>query len=279
MAGLACSNLGRLEWSEQHYRRAYKAAVVENNRPAMASILGSLAGCLYKRGKLAEADEACIRAAAMDPKAARISLAIQLQILHARGRYDEALAAIARLQETSPFAIPRNERRVRAAHALDTARMEADCGRADEAWRHVHEALAELANDAKFGFKCQATLSWLHAARGDADESRRLAVSLEPRLAAFERDPGTCREVLYDLARAAAVRGDHSAGIAYWTRYLALCPHPVHRPDALYHRGECQRHLGQLDEARADYQAAVALDIDTHFFRLARRRLGELALL
>jgi tetratricopeptide (TPR) repeat protein len=77
---------------------------------------------------------------------------------------------------------------------------------------------------------------------------------------------------------AACARGDHPAGIDCWTRYLPLSPDPVYRPDAFYHRGECYRHLGRLDEARADYQAAVAMDIDTHFFQLARRRLSELEL-
>jgi tetratricopeptide (TPR) repeat protein len=279
MAGLACGNLGRLEWSEQYYRRAYKVAAAEKNQPAMADILGSLAGCLYRRGKLAEADEACIRATAKDPETARVALAIQSQIHHARGRYDDALAAVARLREATPFAIPRNDRRVRAAYSLDAARMEADCGRTDDAWRHVREALAELGSDAKLGFRCQAALSWVHAVRGDAGESQRLAARLESELAAFENDPGTCRAVLYDLAMAAAARGDHSAGIACWTRYLTLRPHPVYRPGALYHRGECYRHLGRLDDARGDYQAAVALTIDTHFARLARQRLGEVALL
>jgi tetratricopeptide (TPR) repeat protein len=278
MAGVACGNLSRLEEAEQHYRQAYDAAAAENNRPDMARILGSLAGCFYRRGKLAEADETAARAAAMDPDAERTSLWVRAMILHARGRYDEALAAMARLPEASPLTIPQHERRVRAACSLDTARMEADCGRADDARRHVHEALAELRDDAKLGFKCQAALSWVLAARGDADESQRLAASLEPRLAAFGRDPSTSRGVLYDLGMAACARGDPSAGIDCWTRYLSLGPDPVYRPDAYYHRGECHRQLGRLDEARSDYQAAVAMDIGTHFSHLALRRLGELAL-
>jgi hypothetical protein len=38
------------------------------------------------------------------------------------------------------------------------------------------------------------------------------------------------------------------------------------------------RPIGHLHEARSDYQAAVALDIGTHFSHLTLRRLGELAL-
>jgi tetratricopeptide (TPR) repeat protein len=278
MAGLACGNLGRLEEAEQHFRDAYDVATADKDRAAMAEILASLAERLHWRGKLVEADEAVVRAAAMDPKAERISHAVRADILITRGRFDEARTALQRYREAAPHTVPQYERRARAAGSLEAARVEAVCGRADDAWRHIHEALAELGNDAKLGLKCQAVLSWVHAVRGDADESQRLAASLEPRLADFERDPGTCRGALHDLGMAAGARGDHATGIDCWTRYLALGPHPVYRPNALYHRGECHRHLGHLDEARADYEAAVAMNIDSHFARLARRRLGELAL-
>jgi tetratricopeptide (TPR) repeat protein len=278
MAGIACSSLGRLEESEQHYRRAYDAAAAENDRPALAKILALLSSCLRKRGQLAEADEAATRAAAMDPQAGRSSLLARAEILHARGRYDEALATLGRCSEAGPLTVPHFERRSRAVCSLGAARIEAECGRAGDARRHIHEALAVLANDAKLGLICEAVLSWVHAVRGEAAESQRLAASLEPRLAAFERDPATSRDVLYELGMAACARGDHAVGIDYWTRYLALDPYPVYRPDAYYHRGECYRQLGRLDEARGDYQAAVTMDIATHFSQLALRRLGELAL-
>jgi tetratricopeptide (TPR) repeat protein len=278
MAGVACGDLGRLEESQRHIRLAYEVAAIDNDRPAMAEILAQLAECLYRRGQLVEAEEAVARAAAMDPQAERMSLAVGAVILAGRGRYDDARAAMERFREGRPFSIPRDERRIRAVCSLDRARLEAECGRADDAWRHLQEARAELGNDAKFELKCRGALSWVLAIRAEAGESLRLAVSLEPRLADFERDPATCRGVLHDLAMAACARGDHAAGVDYWTRHLALGPHPVFRPNALYHRGECHRHLGRLDEARADYEAAVAMDIDSHFSRLARRRLGELAL-
>jgi tetratricopeptide (TPR) repeat protein len=278
MAGQACSNLGRLEEAEQHYRAAYDVAAALNNQPDMAAILATLAGNLCKRGKLAEASEACARATAMDPEGGRLAVAIQAEIFVSRGRYEDALAAMARHREAAPRFNPRGERRLGAARSLDVARIEAVCGRADDAWRHIHEAVAELSGDPRLGFKCQSTLAWVHAVRGDASESQRLAARLEAELAARERDPGICRYVLYDLAMAAGARGDHAAGVDCWTRYLALQPHPVYQPDALYHRGECCRHLGRLDEARADYQAAVNMDIASHFSRLALQRLGELAL-
>jgi tetratricopeptide (TPR) repeat protein len=279
MAGVACGHLGRLGESELHYRDAYDVAAADNDRPAMAEILASLANCLYYQGKLARANEVCIEAAAVDPKGKHQARAVQGVVLCAWGRYDDALAIYGDERKSVRFNIPRHERRIRAVYSLDCARMEVKCGRVDDAWRHIHEALAELGNDAKLGFKCQAALSLVLAARGDADESQRLAARLESRLATFQRDPSICRGVLYDLGMAACARGDHPAGIDCWTRFLALGPHPVRQPNAYYHRGECHRHLGRLDEARNDYQAAVAMDIDSHFSRLARRRLGELSLL
>jgi tetratricopeptide (TPR) repeat protein len=278
MAGLACGQLGRLEESEGHYRQAYEVAAAENDTPDKAEILGSLASCLLKRGKLVEANETCIKAATMDPKAVRMSLAVQSEILLEWGRYDEALAVISRSATAAQSVIPTLDRRYRAVCALEISRIEAQCGRASDAWRHIQEAIAVLGNDAKLGLKCEAAASWVLAARGLADESQHRATQLEPRLAAFERDPSTGRGVLYDLGMAACTRGDYHAGITCWTRYLALSPDPVYRPTAHYRRGECHRHLGQLTEARNDYDAAVAMNLDTHHTKLARRRLMELAI-
>jgi tetratricopeptide (TPR) repeat protein len=279
MAGLACGDLSRMEEAEQHYHQAYDAAASANNQPDMAEDLSLLADCLRKRGKLVEANEACIKAAAMDPKGLRMSLLIQGQILHAWGRYHDALAVLERFKDTVPLVIPHHVRRLRAAVALDRSRIETECGRASDAWSHIQEALAELGNDAKLGLISEAALSRVLAVHGLISESRQLAARLEPRLAAFERDPGTCRGVLYDLGMAACIREDHDAGIDYWTRYLDLRPNPVYLPTAHYQRGECHRNLGRLTEARDDYRAAVAMNLDTLHARLARRRLGEVALL
>jgi tetratricopeptide (TPR) repeat protein len=278
MAGVACGDLGRLEESERYIRLAYDVAVAENNTPDMAESLGSLADCLRKRGKLVEANEVCIKAAALDPKGVRMSLVVQYLILRQWGRFDDALAVLARYKATAPLAIPSHERRLRAVCTLDTARIEAECGRAGDAWQHIQEARAELRDDAMFSLRCEGAVAWVLAARGLADESHRHATQVESRVAAFDHDPKTCRVVFFDLGMAAHARGDHHAGISCLTRYLALSPDPVYRPTAHYYRGECHAHLGHLTEARADYHAAVALDLDTHHTKLARRRLGELSL-
>lgn len=279
MAGLALANLGRLDESESYHRRAYQLAVAAGDKAAEAETLGSLAGCLVRRGKLAEAYEAAGRAAAVDPKGLRMSLAIQSEALAKWGRYEEALALCERYREGVPMDTAFRERRIQAVHALDIARYEANCGRVDDAWRHVEEALKELASDAKLGFRAEAVSCWILAARGLADESRGVSERVEARLGEFEGDPGTSRATFYDLGRAACLRGDHQAGIDYWTRYLALRPDPVYHPTALYFRGECYRQLGRTDDARNDYRAAVATNLDTHHARLARQQLGEITLL
>lgn len=278
MAGLACGNLGRLPESEQHCRQAYDAAAADNDTPAMAEILASLSDCLRKRGKLVEANAACVKATEMHPKAARQSLAVQSQILREWGRFEDALAILAGFNETKPLVLPSHENRIRAVWALDTARIKAECGQANSAWTDIEQALAILKTDAKLGLKCQAASAWVLAARGLADESQRVATEVKSKLVAFERDPSTCRGIMYDLGMAACTRGDHHAGIECWTRYLELSPDPIYQPSAHYHRGECYRQLEQLTEARDDYQAAVATDFDTHYARLARRRLSGFTL-
>jgi tetratricopeptide (TPR) repeat protein len=277
MAAIACGNLGRLDESEEHYRKAYDAAASAKKTPEIAEILGSLASCLCKRGKLIEANETCIKAAAMDPKGKRMSLAVQSQVLRAWGRYDESLAILAAYKDAGKVVIPDLERRLIAVCVLDTARIEAECGRADAAWQHIQEALAVLRNDAKLGLKCDAVCCWVLAARGLADESERVSSEVETRLSDFEDDPSTRRGVLHDLGMAACVRGDHHAGIDCWTCYLGLSPDPVHQPTALYQRGECYRQLNQLTEARNDYRAAVAMNLDTHHARLAQQQLNRFA--
>jgi tetratricopeptide (TPR) repeat protein len=274
MAAVACGSLGRLEESERHYRHAYDAAAAEHDTGAMAEIAGWLANCLWKRGKLVEAKEACSRAVAMDPKAARVSLSVEADIFHDQGRYDEALAAVARCKEIGPLVTPSAERRVQAIRALGTARILAECSRGEDAWIHIQQALEVLKDDAKLGLMCEASTAWVLAAMGHAEDSRRLAASVENRLSSFKEDPSTCRSVLYDLGMAACASGDYLVGVKRWTLYMTQSPDPIYHPSGHFHRGECFRCLGQLIEANHDYRAAVAMNFDTHFTRLARRRLA-----
>ena len=278
MAGVACGNLGRLDEAEAHIRRAYDVAVAGGDRGEMGEILGSLADIQRRRGKLVEANAAAIKAAAVDPKAVRMSLIVQCYILKEWGRFEEALEMLRRHDEATNIVIPALERRIRAVCALDGSRIEAECGRTDDAWVHIQQAISELGNDAKLGLNCEAASAWILAASGHADESRRVAAEVEARLLDFEHDPSTCRAVLYDLGMAACARGDHEQGEDYWSRYLDLSPDPVYRPTALYFRGECLRHLGDAADAEADFREAIAMDIDTHYARLARSRLRELSL-
>jgi tetratricopeptide (TPR) repeat protein len=279
MAGVALGELGQLDESESHQRRAYDLAVAAGNTPAAAEILGTLADCLFKRGQLAEANEAAIRAAATDPNGVRLSLFVQAQVFNEWGRFEEALAFHERYREGVPMATPFRERRILAVHTLAVARAEAECGRVEDAWRRVEGTLPELAADAKLDLRGQAIACWILAARGLADQSRGVAARVEARLGDFAGDPSTRRVCLYYLARAACTRGDHQDGIAFWTRYLAAGPDPVYHPTAFFLRGECHRQLGRPSDARTDYRAAAATNLDTHHARLARRQLGEVTLL
>lgn len=279
MAGIASGNLSRLDDAEDYTRRAYEAATADNRMSEASEVLGLLADYLRRRGKLAEARETGIKIAALKPKSERILFSLQSLILKEEGRYDDALAALVRAQEAGPFAIPSFERRSQAVIALSASRIEVERGRGDEAWQHIQKALNEFKDDAKLGLNCDAVLTWVLAVRGLSDESQHLAVQVNPRLAAFEGDPSTCRSVLYDLGMAACVRGDHAAGIECWNRYCTLNPDPVYQPTAYYYRGECHREIGQLSEAEANYRAAVNMNLETHHSKLAKNRLRELATL
>jgi tetratricopeptide (TPR) repeat protein len=275
MAAAACGDLGRLAEAEEHVRRAYAVAEAEQDPGTMAEILGSLAGIQLKRGRLAEANEACIQAMALDPKGVRMASAVQSQVLREWGRHDDALAVLRRHDNAPGLNIPYFERRLRAASALEQARIEAECGRADDAWSHIQEARAVLRDDTKLGLLCEGALAWVYAARGLADESREAADWAKSELADFARDPQTSRSLLFDVGMAAWTRSDYKEAIDCWTRYLDLAPHPVYRPTALYVRGECCRGLGDEPGATANFRAAAAEGLDTHFSRLARRRLVE----
>ena len=127
MAGVACGNLGRLDESEDHIRRAYDVAAAEADTGEMGQILGALADVQRKRGKLVEANEACQKAAAVDPGAVRMALAVQSQILSEWGRFDDAIATLSRYAAAPEARHPGTRAphpcRVRARPVSDGSRM------------------------------------------------------------------------------------------------------------------------------------------------------------
>ncbi len=276
MAGIASGNLGRLDEAEAHTRTAYDVSVALKDKGETAEILGSLADIQRRLGQLEAAHEAARQAAALHPKALRMSQAVQAHVLNTWGQYDEALAMLRRYDDAATKVnIPALERRVQAVCALDMSKIEAECGRVEDAWMHIQQATAELGNDAKLGLKCDSAAAWVCAVRGMVEDSRRVGEQAKAQLPRFEQDPSTRRSVSFDLGMAAWVRGDHAEGEECWTSYLDLGPDPVYRPTALYVRGECRRSQGDTAGAKADFHQAIALHIDTHHARLAQQRLRE----
>ena len=302
MAGIACIELDRLDEAEQHFRRAYDVAADGGAPGERGEDLASLADILRRRGKLAEAHAAGLEAEGLSPGASRagsgggetslitieaeplgpqplrMAIAVRSRVLAAWGRFDEAIATLHRQADAPALAVPAFDRRSRAIFALELARVEASSGRVDDAWDHVQEAVVELGPDPKLGLQCDAVASWVLAARGLADDSRRVADLAGDRLPDPEVDPLAARDLLHSLARAAIERGDPEEGEDLLDRFLDLNPSPVALPTAHYLRGECRRLLGDTPGASADYRAALAPNIDTHHARLARGRLGEMAL-
>ena len=269
MAGVACGNLGRLPESEDHYRRAYDLAAALGDKGVMGEILANLASIQRKRGKLVEAHEACVQAAAVHPKAVRMAQAVRSQILREWGRYDEALELLSRHDEASKLVIPAHERRrsrLRASWIHRASRQNVGgqttpgptSRRPRPYWRATPSSVSSV------------TAPWRGSSRHAGSRTSRDRSPVKWKRGSSNSSATRARvaESCTTWASPPSARGDHENGERYWSRYLELSPDPVHQPTALYFRGECrrqaQRHVGRIsglqrgggDEYRLSLRAA-----------------------
>jgi tetratricopeptide (TPR) repeat protein len=271
VAGRAYSQLRR--WDEAEAQLQTHRAL-SRDAPQTAQALAMLADVMWRRGDLAGAHAMCLEAEAAHPPAARDAWLVRANVLVLWGRFEEALALFERARETATITGPAGERRVRAMIGLGMARVEAEIGRLEDAWRHYQEGVEVVAREARLGVLCDATGAWMMALLGFAEEAGRQLGGVEARLATIDgHDRGIAFIALAAMGKAALAMDDPRRGLGYFERYLTLDPEPALRPTGLFYLGECRRRLGDEDGARRAYREAAGQGLDTYHARKAGERL------
>jgi hypothetical protein len=153
--------------------------------------------------------------------------------------------------------------------------VEAELGRWDRAEEYLLQITPSMNTDPKIGLMIEGALAWLHAGLGRREPARNHLARAEARLADFPDERSTRLGVLALLGRAALLLDDHALAEHLWLSFFDAGPYPGLSPTGFYYLGEARLGLGQVDGARVAFERAVALEIDTHHARLARRRLDS----
>jgi tetratricopeptide (TPR) repeat protein len=275
MAGVACSNLGRLEDAQQHHQRSYELALRQGDSAKIVDCLATLAEVHRLRGELDSAEALCVKAESLAPATARAAIMVHAIVLKTRGQIDEAVARMRHASQVGGLAMASNEQRIQAALKLRIAIYRAELGRVDEAWEELSAASAEIGSDPKLTVPCEAAWSFLLALRSDREAAVRRT---ELVLKAFDERPDD-RSIQLDcldlMGRATLAAGEVELAQRYWERYLAIPPPPVGRPTGHYHLGECRWRLNDPAGAELEFHRAATMGIDSQHARLAQARLRE----
>jgi tetratricopeptide (TPR) repeat protein len=229
--GLALQDLGRPGEAVEAFRHALAL------RPDMIAALNNRGVVLQDLGRHDEAIDGFRRAAEVAPQLPRVRTNLGLALLDA-GRAEEALPHLQEATRLDPDAAVLHRNLGDALRALDrpaearAAYLEATRLDPDSAESHRLVGLT-LRDESQFG----GAVAWLKLAAG--------------------RDPGN-PQYWEQLAELHAERDDSAEAIPCWERVLALAPP---RP-ALAHNGLgwALQEEGRLDEARAQYRAALRLE-------------------
>lgn len=276
MAGVAYSNLGRLDEAQRHRQRAVELAVETGEAKQVADCFASLADLQGMRGDLGRAEAICLEAMSHCPESAREALTVLAAVLRARGRLDEALARLEQAGRTGVMASAFFERRMQAVLKTWKAVYKAELGRLEEARDDLREAVSELHRDPKLGLVCEAAWVRLLALGGEREESVRRADRLLQGLEEGAQDSSTRWDCLDLLGRGLFEVGEYERARRCWERLLGMDHPPVAEPVGWYYLGECYWHSGEPTRARDAFVRAAASGIDCHHARLAERRARTL---
>ena len=277
LAGVACSNLGRLDEAHHHRRRAHEMAVAEGDPQKISDCLASLADLHRLRGDLDRAEALCLEAESLCPAAARAAVLHHAVVLRARGQLAEALARMEHASRIGVMANSFHERRMQGALRTWIGTFKAELGRLDEAWEDLCAATAELGADPKLVLPCEAAWAWLLALRGERKASVQRSELVLHGLDEPPRDASTQLDCLELVGRAMIAIGEYEPARQCWERFLATTHPPIAEPVGRYHLGECRRNLGDPAGALEEFRRATAPGIASHHARLAQERARELS--
>ncbi len=271
MAAVGCTKLGRSDDAERHLRSAIERASSPKDR---ADLLAQLAGCVFRRGNLDEAERMACDAEAMAPRTQVLPWKIIGRIERARGRIEEAIQALEHCSDISISHVPTQNRRVTAVIQRDLATLHAELGRGDVALSLICEAEIELSGDRQQEMLLDAAAALVHAFRKEPDIARnRIASALDARTILPE-DRGNQQAVLYSLSRAALLIDEPERAESFLNAFLELEPEPVSRAFAYYHLAECRRQAGDIAMANDLNIKAASTRFGSRWEFLARDRLA-----
>jgi tetratricopeptide (TPR) repeat protein len=279
LAGLACSNLGHMEATQYHYRRAYEIASRVGNLRKTSDCLATLGDLHRLRGELDRAQALCLEAESLCPGSARAAIVTHARVMRARGQLAEALARLEQASRVGLRASSSFEARMQASLRKEMAVYKAELGQHDAAWEDLARATTELGKDGdpKLVLPCEAAWAWLLALRGDRETSVRRSETVLSALDAEPPDASTERDSLELVGRALIVAGEFERARRCWEQFLATAHPPIAGPLGHYYLGECRRSLGDPARALEEYRRATAPRISTHPSRLAEERIRELS--
>jgi tetratricopeptide (TPR) repeat protein len=277
LAGIACSNLGRLDEAHHHRQRAHEMAVKEGDPKRVSESLALLGDLQRLCGELDRAEALCLEAESLCPESARTAIVTHAMVLRARGQPAEALARLEQASRVGVLASSFHERRVQAALRTEMATYRAELGRLDEAWDDLCAATAELGQDPKLVLPCEAAWAWLLALRGEREASVQRSELVLHGLDEQPLDASTQLECLKRVGQAWMAIGDYPQAQACWERFLATTHPPIAEPVGRYYLGECRWNLGDPAGALEEFRRAMAPGIDSHHARLAEERTRELS--
>ena len=81
LAGVACSNQGRLDEAQQHHQHAYEIALGQDDTKKIVDCLSTLAEVHRLRGELDCAEALCLKAESLGPATARTAIMIHALVL------------------------------------------------------------------------------------------------------------------------------------------------------------------------------------------------------
>ncbi len=289
MAGIGFSDGGDLDQAEAQHRRALELAEAASKPEEIAQSLTLLASIQHKRGQFEDAIAACRRARQVAHSPGRVNLVTEAECLRDMGRFDEARPVMAQRSEGPHFNQPSVERKMQALRALGMAWIEARAEQPDAAMVHLETARTGLqaissstvwppppGGEQKLALWCDATMVNVLAQKGHMAEARRLMASVESRAAFFVTDHATMRGVLGHLGRATLQMGDLAESRRFFECYRDSRPTPAILPTIYFHFGEIALRLGDREEARQEFQKAVAPGINSLDPRRAQAGLDEI---